>query len=69
MKNLYFSRQGYKDVLLSDYDLEFNSRAFKEYLKAVDIEHRTMSPYHLQGNGKVVKCKSQWYGETNTSDA
>ena len=55
LRQEYFPRYGFAQVLISDRGLEFNSKAFDEYLSAVGVKHHKTTPYHPQSNGKVER--------------
>lgn len=49
----HFARYGIPDVLYSDNGRQYTSSEFSLFAKQWDIEHRTTSPYHSQGNGRA----------------
>ena len=59
---LIFSEYGRPCIFRSDNGPCYASQEFKHFLKELDIQHRTSSPYYSQGNGltesmvKVSKC-------------
>ena len=53
----YFPRFGTPKVLITDQGMEFHGSQFKDYLTAVDVDHRRTSPYHPQTNGTVGMLK------------
>ena len=51
----YFPRHGYVDILVSDRGIEFNARAFDDYLRSVGLRHHKTTPYHPQSNGRTER--------------
>ena len=51
----YFPRHDYPEILISDRGAEFNSKVFDDYLKAVGVKHHKTTPYHPQSNGKTER--------------
>ncbi len=51
LKQQYFPKYGYPQVIITDQGLEFNAQEFREFLKGVVIKHHSTTPYNPAGNG------------------
>lgn len=49
----HFARYGQPETLVSDNGAQFTSSGFSKFMARWDMEHRTSSPHHQQGNGRA----------------
>ena len=53
--NVWVSRFGPPETIISDQGLQFESNRFNEYCQDMGIEHNRTTAYHPQSNGKVER--------------